>query len=150
MKTTLAAVGLISVLTLLGGAAWKTFANPDTAPAVRGPMGTTVADLPVSRHSSVVLSLPDNQPAIVPFPSAVGFLITEIAASIPGDSLTRGTIRIDGAITAEWTGNKSFNPPILVPPSSTLEFTPDFSQISVGIIRSVMISGYFIFPTDLL
>ena len=149
-----AAIGLVAVLVVLGGASWKAFEPglpPASAPQA-GPTGLRVADLTLGRHFHIVLPLSGGAPQSIHLPTGVGLAISQVnhTAFLTGGTLSV-FIRINGNLVAQPTfftslaspkSEHTFDPPLVIPPGSVLDV-----QASVG--ATVNVGGYFIMSGEL-
>ena len=154
-QRTLAAIGLLAVLALLGAAATRTLtpASPVPTPTTTGPLGIRVADLPMSRHFYQRLQLGPSTlgssitEATVPLPAGVGLVIREITAptsqlsQVKFEILENGNSRVVGSLTS---GQTTLSPPAVFMPGSAVMvrlYNSGGPELSVG--------GYIVFAGEI-
>ena len=149
LKNTLAVLGLLSLMLVVGGASWEALNPRSSSPSARGPLGLTAAELPISRHFHTTTTIPANVAIQIPIPPSLGLLIKKVKLStqVPG-ALGSFNFSIDGqlvAVTNPAGTGIFFDPMLFVPPGSILEVIAISSEAS----HFMNVSGYFVLPTDL-
>jgi len=151
MHRTLAIVGLLALLVVLGSAAHPVLA-PSSGTVQQAPTGVRVADLPLGRHVHGTILVPTGSLAgggpfvSIPLPPSFGIAIASIAVSAMGSGGAVEVI-VDGVLAARIVPTTEkpheFNPPLLVRPGATLQLT------SPGGAHVHNFSGYIVLNTDL-
>ena len=138
LKNTLAVLGLLSLMLVVGGASWEALNPRSSSPSARGPLGLTAAELPISRHFHTTTTIPANVAIQIPIPPSLGLLIRKVKLSTQG-GLGSFNFSIDGqlvAVTNPAGTGIFFDPMLFVPPGSVLEvFAP--SSIPIADDRNV-------------
>ena len=138
-----AAIGLVAVLAVLGGAAYKVVA-PGQQGGGTGTAAKSISELSINRHFSVRIEnvgpFPGNiqgTPFVTTLPANMGFAIAQLSSSggsnngwtavlvirIDGVAVWKGAVPALGRETsvAKTYGPMTFRPPIIVRPGSFVE-----------------------------
>ena len=158
-----AAVGVVAVLVVLGGAAYRVFTPIPPAIAPTG-VPKTLSELPLTQHFSVVLGEvgalngnSSNPPFIVTMPTSMGIAISQLTPK-GAYAANPHIIRCDGIEV--WNGRLGanspgaidlkpvfFSPPLIIRPGSLLEIYLEISSQTVG--SHVTMGGYILTAADL-
>ena len=137
-----AAIGLVAVLAVLGGAAYKVVGPAPAAPARKG-VAKSISELSIDRHFSVRIenvgpfpATASLQPFVTTLPANMGFAIAQLSSSdgafggweeilvirIDGVEVWKGLVPALGREGAAFSyGPMTFSPPIIVRPGSMVE-----------------------------
>ena len=138
----LAVIGLLCVVVVLGGGAYKALKVPPhrvvSASSQPGPMGLQISDLPLSRAFQVTFS--SGPGTTIPLPPGIGIAITDVSLSASGNSVR---LWINGTLVSRYPfpGVHPTAPVVLLPGSTLL-----VDGISSG---SATIGGYFFLSGEL-
>ena len=161
MQKLFAAIGLVAVLAVLGGAAYKVVGPTPAAPARKG-VAKSISELSINRHFQVCIppagliggngttpqfstTLPPNAGlAISSLDYAGGVPDRYTAIKIDGVQVWRGSVQQSGFQRA--ASRPVFTPPIIVAPGSILEIGIVSSNTSNTI--ELCISGYTLTLAD--
>jgi len=158
-----AAVGVVAVLVVLGGAAWRAFAPPVQQGAGTGTgVARKISELSINRHFQVCLApagyiggtgttpqfsvmLPQSVGvAISSLDSAGGADTLPIVVQINGVQVWRGSVQQAGGQRA--VSRAVFSPPIIVRPGELLEIGTTLGSLSKAI--DLCMSGYTLTAED--
>ena len=152
-----AAVGVVAVLVVLGGAGWRAFAPVPPPVPQGGGTGTGVAksisELSINRHFSFYLdnvgainsTTPGDLPISFTTPMGTGLAVTQLIRA--SNNAVTTMIRIDGVIVFKTSGvtdhpAQRIVPPLIIPPDSFVEIGTG------GQGTPLTVTGYTLTPAD--